>query len=153
MKRDSSSRGMDSGNKYISLHILIVKFGKSFLSASLSSLDIRIFFVHVSLNFLVTTLICYKDTGQLTTWNTLLNAHIAHVLHSWALAGLGSIHMPGMGNSAHNTIGYPSTRRSYALLEHIFITWKGLLLVNLICMMNIQNTYFQQKGQGPSGSQ
>lgn len=25
-------------------------------------------------------------------------------------SGLGSIHMPGMGNSAHNTIGYPSTR-------------------------------------------
>ncbi|KAL3526802.1 hypothetical protein ACH5RR_011458 [Cinchona calisaya] len=25
-------------------------------------------------------------------------------------SGVGSIHMPGMGNSAHNTIGFPSTR-------------------------------------------
>lgn len=49
-------------------------------------------------------------------------AHIAHVLHSWTLAGVGSTHMPGMGNSAYSTIGYPSTQRSLALLEHILIT-------------------------------
>lgn len=51
-----------------------------------------------------------------------------HVLHAWALAGLGSIHMPGMGNSAYNTIGYPSAQRSSALLKHIFIMWEWLLL-------------------------
>ncbi|XP_062150544.1 RNA-binding protein L isoform X2 [Alnus glutinosa] len=36
-------------------------------------------------------------------------------------SGLGSIHMPGMGNSAYNTIGYPSAQRSSALLKHNFI--------------------------------
>ncbi|KAK2967608.1 hypothetical protein RJ640_030479 [Escallonia rubra] len=37
-------------------------------------------------------------------------AHIAHFLHAWALAGVGSVHLPGMGNSAYNTSGYPSTQ-------------------------------------------
>ncbi|KAE9449685.1 hypothetical protein C3L33_18415, partial [Rhododendron williamsianum] len=46
------------------------------------------------------------DTGKMAA----VNSHIAHVLHAWALAGVGSGHMPGIGNSAYNTIGYPSTQ-------------------------------------------
>lgn len=56
--------------------------------------------------------------------DTFLKAHIAHVLHTWTLAGVGSMHMPGIGNSAYNIIGYPSAPRSSALLKHNFIMWK-----------------------------
>lgn len=61
-------------------------------------------------------------------WHVILKAHIAHVLHAWALAGVGSGHMPGIGNSAYNTIGYPSTQRSSALLEAHFISWKWIFV-------------------------
>uniref|UniRef100_A0A7C8Z376 RRM domain-containing protein n=1 Tax=Opuntia streptacantha TaxID=393608 RepID=A0A7C8Z376_OPUST len=46
---------------------------------------------------------------------------------SYDLAGVGSFHNPGMGNSAYNTIGYTSAQRSTALL-HILITWNGISL-------------------------
>lgn len=49
----------------------------------------------------------------------IIEAHIAHVLHTWALAGVGSVHMPGLSSSAYNMIGYPSSQRSSA---HDFIT-------------------------------
>jgi len=49
-------------------------------------------------------------------------------LHAWTLAGFGSVHLPGMANSAFNTIGFPSAQRSFALLEHIFITWSNYRL-------------------------
>nr|XP_029148720.1 uncharacterized protein LOC112748531 [Arachis hypogaea] len=64
-----------------------------------------------------------RDHGRLQ-----ILAHFAHVLHSPALAGVSSIHMPGMGNSAFNTntIGYPSAQRSSALLNHSFIMWECL---------------------------
>lgn len=39
--------------------------------------------------------------------------------HAWALAGSGSVHMPGLSHSAYNTIGYPSAQRLSALLKHI----------------------------------
>ncbi|CAI9110203.1 OLC1v1010193C3 [Oldenlandia corymbosa var. corymbosa] len=43
----------------------------------------------------------------------------------------GSIHMPGIGNSAHNTNEFPSTQRSSALLEHVFLLpGKSMLLVD-----------------------
>lgn len=91
-----------------------------------SSLAVVFFFLF----FFLTYYLEYK----LFTWSheghILLKAHIAHVLHAWALAGLGSIHMPGMANSAYNTIGYPSAQRSSALLKHNFIMLKWLLLLN-----------------------
>ncbi|GMP23914.1 hypothetical protein CsSME_00001353 [Camellia sinensis var. sinensis] len=52
-----------------------------------------------------------KLAGNLVTWrHIILKAHIAHFLHAWALAGVGNVHMPGIGNSAYNTIGYPPTQ-------------------------------------------
>lgn len=47
-----------------------------------------------------------------------------------ALAGLGSTHMSGMGNSAYNTIGYPSAQRSSALLStSLLLKW----LITSLC--------------------
>ncbi|KAL0332203.1 UNVERIFIED_CONTAM: RNA-binding protein, processing factor 2a [Sesamum calycinum] len=47
----------------------------------------------------------------LVTWRTHYSKSSHYTcLHAWALAGVGSVHMPGMGNSAYNTIGYPSTQ-------------------------------------------
>lgn len=63
----------------------------------------------------------WSHQGHFYLW-----AHIAHVLHSSALAGVGSIHMPGMGNPAFNTnmFGYPSAQRSSAVLNHSFFMRK-----------------------------
>ena len=46
----------------------------------------------------------------------------------WALAGVGSGYIPGIGNSAYNTIGYPSAQRSSALLKAHFYYVKMILL-------------------------
>lgn len=41
------------------------------------------------------------------------SSQLHNVLHTCTLTGVGSIHMPGLSNSAYNTIGYPSAQRSY----------------------------------------
>ena len=53
-----------------------------------------------------------------------MKAHIAHVVHAWALAGFGSVHVPGIGNFACNTIGYHLHEGHLHYLKHIFITWE-----------------------------
>ncbi|TXG59388.1 hypothetical protein EZV62_013961 [Acer yangbiense] len=52
----------------------------------------------------------YKLSTESQGRHYLIEAHIAHVLHAWALAGFGSVHMPGMVNSAYNMIAYPPTQ-------------------------------------------
>ncbi|XP_051141009.1 uncharacterized protein LOC127258262 isoform X2 [Andrographis paniculata] len=46
--------------------------------------------------------------------------------------GVGSIHTPGMGNSAHNTIGYPSTQ-SFSVADGVLLNESATKSNNLPC--------------------
>ncbi|KAJ8434456.1 hypothetical protein Cgig2_025426 [Carnegiea gigantea] len=50
------------------------------------------------------------DLGKMPHDTIVYKLTLHMFFHGWALAGVGSFHNPGMGNSAYNTIGYTSTQ-------------------------------------------